>query len=196
MRLRSFTDVALLVLALGGCVQSPDWIESTTLALDGGGGMGGGGTGGEGNPGMSGAAASGIGGGGMGGGGVGGMPNDAVSIDCSRRLRTAYFLFAPLADERDRDGDGESDMCTYGAYSAADAELRVLLAEIIYSMDPPQPNPEEVAPDRLCNAIDIRWHPWVGPTDFDLEKAAMCPRFCIALIDWINERNMIEPHCP
>jgi hypothetical protein len=200
------------MLALSSCVQSPDWIASTTLALDGGGigdagmggtggasgvgGVGGSGAGGTGGGGMGGAAsASGVGGVVGGGGGMGGMPNDAGAIDCSRRMRTAYLLFSPLAIDKDRDGDNNTDLCTYGAYSSSDAELRVLLAEIIYSMDPPEPPFEEVAPDRLCNALNLPWHNWYDDSGFDPDKAVMCPRFCGALIKWVEERHPIEVAC-
>jgi hypothetical protein len=191
MRLGFLAVVPLLMLALCGCTQSPDWIASTSLALDGG-GVGGGGTGG----GMSGTG--GMGGGGIGGmGGAGGVPNDAGAIDCNPRLDRALLLFLPLVSDDDRDGDGFGDRCMYNLISLADAELRVLLEELIYSMDPEEPNPEVVPPDRYCNEINWPWRPLIGDS-FDPEnplKVLICPRFCVALRDWVAKRSVIELQC-
>jgi hypothetical protein len=188
MRIGFLRVVPLLALALCGCVQSPDWIEGTAIALDGGGAVGGGGTGGMGGVG-------GMGGGTSGTGGVGGMggdiSSDAGALECTPRLSTALILFQPLTYDVDRDGDRESDLCTYDGLSSDDAELRVLLNELIYTMDPPQPNPELFPTDRLCNAFDLRFRPWASTQmDFDPEnvtKLVMCPRFCAALRAWVDE---------
>jgi hypothetical protein len=174
----------IALLAPSGCVQSPDWIEATTVALDGGGGIGG--TGG-----VGGASGDGGMGGAVGGTGGMGVSSDAGALECTPRLSTALISFLPLTFDVDRDGDGEKDLCTYDGISSADAELRVLLNELIYSMDPPQPNPELFPTDRFCNFLDLRFRPWASTqTEFDPEtatKLVICPRFCAALIAWVAE---------
>lgn len=198
--------LSLLALALCGCVQSPDWIDGRVVALDGGsgGGGGGGGTGGTGGGGGGTGGTGGVSGtGGVGGshmgatGGVSGVPNDAAVLECNPRLDRALLLFLPLDSDEDRDGDGLSDRCTYNVLSPADAELRELLEELIYSMDPEEPNPEVVPPDRYCNEFNLPWRVLIGDS-FDPERAAkvlMCPRFCVALRSWVAERRMIALQC-
>jgi hypothetical protein len=179
-----------------GCEQKADVVAYASAPLDTGGAGGNGGSGGvAGSAGMdsnSGGASGGVGGteavssggaGAMASGGTGGG-SDMQDAPCDAATLLAYgrFQTVKFAD------------CTF---DPRDAQLGALLLRHIFTQPPVILDPEAAPPDIQCNMLSRPpdFFAWARPVNEGATLWLICPAFCAALVQWIEEQESALQEC-
>jgi hypothetical protein len=155
---------------------------SAAMNSSSGGASGGAGSGADGGAGGTAAASSG-GTGAMTSGGVdGGSDMQDAPCDAATLLAYGRFQTVKYAD------------CTF---DPRDAQLGALLLRHIFTQPPVILDPEAAPPDIQCNMLSRPpdFFAWARPVSEDATLWLICPAFCAALVQWIEEQESALQEC-